>query len=321
MATITKRGARWRVQVRCKGYKPVSKTFASQAEARRWAAQVQGRMAADEWAAASAAKRMTLGEGLRRYLEEVTPGKKGARQETIRILAWLREPMAERPLGSIRSQDVAEWRTARQRAGKAPTTIKNAVTILSQVYKIAASEWGMTGLTNPVAAVKMPRNRPHRERRLEGDEEARLLAACDSRIRPLVELAMETAMRQGELLRLERRHIRGNVAHLPDTKNGRARSVPLSSRAVAIVRAAPARLHGPLFDITQHAVQHSWRKAYRRAGIVDLHFHDLRHEATSRLFERGLDAFEIMSITGHSTTDMLKRYTHFRAKELAAKLG
>ena len=80
-------------------------------------------------------------------------------------------------------------------------------------------------------------------------------------------------------------------------------------------------LRGPRFRITQDSLEYFWRKACRLAEIEDLHFHDLRHEATSRLFELGLEGMEVMAITGHSTTDMLKRYTHFRAANLAAKLG
>src|SRR5215217_6687403 len=146
MATITRRGTRWRVQVRCKGYKPVSKTFATQVEARRWAAKVEGRIHAGEWVELAEAKRTTLREALQRYLNEATPTKKGAKQERVRVGAWLRDPLADRALATIRSQDIAEWRTARAKVGKAPTTIKNALAIISQIYRLAASEWGMVGL-------------------------------------------------------------------------------------------------------------------------------------------------------------------------------
>jgi integrase len=97
--------------------------------------------------------------------------------------------------------------------------------------------------------------------------------------------------------------------------------VPLSTRALAVLGSVPAVLRGPIFPITQDSLEYYWRRACEFASIEDLHFHDLRHEATSRLFERGLNHFEVMAITGHRTTDMLKRYTHFRAEELAAKLG
>jgi integrase len=221
--------------------------------------------------------------------------------------------------------DIAEWRNKRTGAGKAPTTIKNALMIISQVYMVASSEWGMEGLRNPVRGVRMPGNRAPRDRRPEPGEEGRLMGGCQDCgnpwIRPIAMWAIETAMRQGEILGLARPKIRGSVVILPDTKNGRSRSVPLSTRALGILSGLPVSLHGPVFPITQDSLECYWRKACGIAGIEDLHFHDLRHEATSRLFERGLNPFEVMAITGHSTTDMLKRYTHFFAGELALKLG
>ena len=116
-----------------------------------------------------------------------------------------------------------------------PTTIKNALTIISQVYQVAATEWGLEGIRNPVRGVRLPKARPGRQRRLEEDEEARLLEAADQtgqpRLRPLIIFAIETAMRQGEILSIERQHIKGVVVRLSDTKSGKPRDVPLSSRA------------------------------------------------------------------------------------------
>jgi integrase len=325
MASIQRRGERWRVQVRRHGLRPLSKTFDKHEEARRWAHKLEGRIAADDFVDLSEARQTSLGEALERYLIEVTPAKKGAKQERNRIKAWLRDPLADRPLASVRSMDIAARRNERVAVGKAPTTIKNALMIISQVYQLAATEWGMQGLQNPVRGVRMPRSRPARDRRLEPGEEEALLAGCGTcgqpLLRPVVVWALETAMRQGEILALEARSIRGNIAHLRDTQTSRARAVPLSSRALAILQELPVPLRGPLFRITQDSLEYFWRKACLIAGIEDLHFHDLRHEATSRLFERGLEGMEVMAITGHSTTDMLKRYTHFRAADLAAKLG
>ncbi len=120
--------------------------------------------------------------------------------------------------------------------------------------------------------------------------------------------------------------LKHRVAHLPLTKNGEARSVPLSSKARAVLAAlkppdvdAPT---GPVFaGLTGEAVKRAFIRACDRAGLDDFHFHDLRHEATSRLFEKGLNPMEVASITGHKTLQMLKRYTHLNARDLAAKLG
>jgi integrase len=159
-------------------------------------------------------------------------------------------------------------------------------------------------------------------------EEKRLLAACSGARNPyllsVVRLALETAMRQGELvaLRWENVDLTRRIAHLPDTKNGEARTVPLSSTSVEVLRALPRRLHGQVFPgLTTEAVKRAFARATRRAGIEDLHFHDLRHEATTRFFELGLNIMEVATITGHKDLRMLRRYTHLKAEDLAKKLG
>ena len=131
-------------------------------------------------------------------------------------------------------------------------------------------------------------------------------------------------MRQGELIRLCWEHIDLNrrTAHLPDTKNGEARTVPLSTTAIRVLRALPRSLHGQAFSgSTTEAIKRAYIRAVRRAGIEDLRFHDLRHEATTRLFEKGLNIMEVASITGHKDLRMLRRYTHLKAEDLARKLG
>jgi integrase len=137
-------------------------------------------------------------------------------------------------------------------------------------------------------------------------------------------LAIETAMRLGELLALEWKHVdlERRVAFLPHTKNGHSRSVPLSPIAVELLASWPRSLTGRVFPQWSRpdSVETVWRRAVQRAGLEDLHFHDLRHEATSRLFERGLNVMEVAAITGHKTLQMLRRYTHLRAENLAERL-
>lgn len=131
-------------------------------------------------------------------------------------------------------------------------------------------------------------------------------------------------MRQGELIRLRWEHIdlQRRVAYLPDTKNGETRSVPLSSIAIGVLRTVPRSLSGQVFPgLTTEAVKRAYIRAVRRAEIEDLRFHDLRHEATTRLFEKGLNIMEVATITGHKDLRMLRRYTHLKAEDLARKLG
>lgn len=180
----------------------------------------------------------------------------------------------------------------------------------------------MEGLKNPVTHVRMPRNRPPRERRLELGEEELLLETCKASnhpwLYPAVVIAIETAMRQREIISLKRKHVKGNVAFLPEThtKNSNPRSVPLSTKAREILAGTPASYDVRVFQTTKDRIEYYWTQACRKAGIEDL-----RYEATSQLFEKGLNHFEVISVTRHTTTVMLKRYTHFRAAYLATRLG
>jgi integrase len=145
-------------------------------------------------------------------------------------------------------------------------------------------------------------------------------------LEPLVVLALETAMRLGELLGLDWPRIKldKRVAFLPLTKNGEPRSVPLSPKAIETLQRIPRNLQNQRVFWTwtrSDSVENAWRRVLLNAEISDLRFHDLRHEATSRLFERGLSLPEVASITGHKTWQMLRRYTHLRAEDLAAKLA
>ncbi|MEO5337254.1 MAG: site-specific integrase [Magnetospirillum sp. WYHS-4] len=331
MATITPRTNRegkligWQAKVRIKGFPGQSRVFDTKSAAKEWATDIETQMKRGTFVSRTEAEATTLGEALKRYGEEVTPSKKGARQEASRILRLRGSQLAKYSLANLRSADVAEWRNELVEAGKAPTTIRNLASIISQVYETARCEWNMEGLHNPILGVRMPSLRQGRDRRLADDEEERLLAACRNSgsywLAPMVILALETAMRQGELLALQWPNVRGRVAHLPDSKNGTSRDVPLSSRARAALDELPRSLDGRVFPVRQDGVVTAFRAATRRAKIEGLRFHDLRHEATSRLFERGWGIMEVASVTGHKTLQMLKRYTHFEAEKLADRLG
>jgi integrase len=310
MATIIKRGSRYRVQIRRKGHEPLSATFLTKREALSWVEK-------NEQGPKGTCSPI---EALDRYSRSFTPNKKGAKQELVRIKAWGRSPLSCRFLHSISTMDLAKWRDGQMRAGKSPSTIRNALTIISQVYVVAVSEWGIKGLQNPVTSLRLPRPRPGRERRLEDEEEERLLSACEASgvpwMRPLVVALIETGMRRSELLGLRREHVHGSVAYLPRTKNGKSRAVPLSRRA----KAAVAELL-PYLPLSPVAVSYRWKLTVRIAGIEGLTLHDCRHEAVSRLFEKGLTTEEVMQVSGHSSYAALSRYTHLKAATLAVKLG
>jgi integrase len=142
-------------------------------------------------------------------------------------------------------------------------------------------------------------------------------------VKPLVQLALETAMRRGELLALEWQYVdlKKRLAYLPMTKNGEARTVPLSQKAATILSGLPKAISGRIFPISPMALRKAFERACESAGINDLHFHDLRHTATTRLAERLPNLVELASVTGHKDVRMLARYYHPKAEDLAKKLG
>ena len=114
---------------------------------------------------------------------------------------------------------------------------------------------------------------------------------------------------------------KARVLLIPETKNGAPRRVPLSTGAMRVLEGLPRRLDGLVFGMHPASLSRAFAQVCKAAGVEGLTFHDLRHEATSRLFEKGLNPVQVAAITGHKTLQMLKRYTHLRAEDLVGMLG
>jgi integrase len=328
MATIRKLRARWQAQVRRRGIPARAKSFDKRADAERWARDLEAEADRSGWVADTrAAEKTTLGELLTRYAHQVTPTKRGAVSEKARINSIVRCPIAHRTLAKLNSSDLATYRDERLKC-VAPATVVRELSTVSHALDIATREWGLWLPRNPVKLIRRPSIPRGRTRRLRDDEEQRLLGACDRGrtplLRPLIILAIETAMRRGELLDLSWQHIDFDlkVAHLPCTKNGDSRDVPLSRRAIQMLHELRADgVKGErVFPMTGNAVRLAFEHLRVRARMSDFRFHDLRHEAISRLFEKGLSIVEVSSISGHREFKMLQRYTHLRAANLVARL-
>ena len=273
MATFRKRGAyQWQAQVRKKGQPLQTKTFETRALAEQWARAIEVDMDKGMFVSRAEAESITLKELLERYLAEVTPLKKGALPETNRLRTYMRHPLAQRIVAGIRGVDMARYRDERlQKVSSA--TVKKDLVLLGHVFEVARKEWGIQ-VHNPVRDIKLPADGRPRDRRLQAGEETRLIAACHKArnhwLLPIVQLALETAMRQGELICLRWEHIDLNrrTAHLPDTKNGEARTVPLSTTAIQVLRTLPRSLHGQVSPgVTTEAIKRAYIRAVRRAGI------------------------------------------------------
>ena len=200
--------------------------------------------------------------------------------------------------------------------------------LLSHLFNTARAAWGMESLINPADLVRgqRPKLPEGRDRRLVGDEEARLLASAATyggEIGPLITWAVETAMRRGEIAAMRWEHLdsRARVLLIPETKNGTPRRVPLSTTALGVLDGLPRRIDSQVWDMRPDSISQAFERVCGAAGIDGLTFHDLRHEATSRLFEKGLNPMQVAAITGHKTLQMLQRYTHLRAEDLVVMLG
>lgn len=325
MASITRRGDHYQAKVRRRGHPTQSATFRTKAAAERWARKIETGVDDGRPSHSADAKRLTLADALDRYARDVTPKKRSSVRELGRIKAWKAHHLAQRLLVEVRAADLAAYRDARLAVGAAANTIRLELALLSNVFTIARREWGLPGLPNPVVDTSKPSTiGTARTRRLKAGEEARLLWAARRGPRwlaPLIILSIETAMRRGELVSLRDGMIEGDVVTLPITKNGHPRRVPLSPRAqVALARIRKAQ-GGKLMLPRGDGITHAFTAAVRAAKCTGLRFHDLRREATSRLFERGLSLPEVASITGHLTWAMLAVYTKPRAEDLVRKLA
>ena len=340
MATISPRHDQvdnligWQAIIRKRGFPSQSKTFRTRRDAEAWAKVTESEMVRGVFVQRTEAERTLLSDLLDRYAKEVVPTLKGGSRDMSRIRT-LKTHMGKYAVASITSAMIAQYRDSRlatisKSTGKlvGPQTVKHELSMLQRVLKKGAQEWGVLlpgGI--PTLQVKMPRLPNARDRRLVDDEETRLLSGCSQSnaawLYPAVVIAIETAMRASELLglRWENIDLNSRVAELPDTKNGTARRVPLSSRAVDAFKALPRNLNGKVFNVTYRALAANFTVACKRADIEGLRFHDLRHEATSRFFEKGLREMQVAAITGHKTLQMLKRYTHLKAEDLAKLLG
>jgi len=349
MATIRKRENNnfisYEVQVRKKGYGVLTKTFRNRQDAEKWGRITESEMDRGVFVSRSEAENTTLSDTLDRYLKDVTPTKKGKKRESSRIQRWKLNPLAKRMMASIRGKDIADFRDSERKRGLAENTIRLDIALLSVVFETARKEWGMESLSNPCKAIKLPSSSKQRDRRLESHEEEFLIKGikrcCRNHfVTPIVKFALETAMRQSEILTLEWKNVNltKKTVLLEDTKNGEKRFVPLSPKAHDILEILPRDIKGGrVFKMTQDGLIRAFNRACIQgkelftneaekdlpAGFLEnLRFHDLRHEATSRFFESGkLDIMEIASITGHKTLQMLKRYTHLKAEDLAKKLA
>lgn len=341
--TIDHRGAhQWRLSITVNGRR-IRRTCATRAEAEQYLADLQGEAAAGRLPRHLAAQEMTLGGALRRYLRRECPAKsyKGAANK----IAWLeREQPAllGRSLYRTDESDIDAYIDWRLGTGVSPATANRDLSLMSRAFVLARTKWGCRGLQNPVSGMKLPEDGTRVRRLSEAEESALMNAAAkyerDPRNRVPISLiiryALASAMRMGELARMcwEDVNWQQHTVLLRTTKNGHPRTVAMAPSAVELLRCRGPCPTGAVWGSYQGMLT-AWRRV-REAAAAEapsllaadprerFRFHDLRHEATSRLFEHTpLSDAEIASITGHRSAQSLWRYRHLRSWVTAQKLA
>lgn len=334
MATITKRKTGWNVQIRRKGYAPRSATFPTKGAASAWAREHEALMDQGALPVSDALlKKTTLSQLMDRYLRDITPRKRSATTEDLRLRRMQGEPIAAFKLDELKPAHFASYRDNRLKVAK-PGTVRREMYLFANMVDVATKEWGFPFMVNPVRKVSFPIANDARDRRLETGEAEKLHTALsttrNTHVAPIVHLAIETGLRRREVLELTWPNIDldRRIAHIPLTKTGQPRTIPLTEKAAEIIGSLPrpaanqpdAAKDMRLFPITLNAFKHAWKRIQKRSGLDDFRFHDLRHEALSRFCELGLSVPELSVISGHKDPRMLFRYAHLRADDLARKL-
>lgn len=317
MASIQKTAKGWRAQIKKSGIR-LSETFATQKDAKAWAAEHEAKI--ERRQILPTGKRAEFREVLQRALDELNL----PRTDFLRIRKLLSDKIADVMLPDLGPPHFADYRDRRLQTVSPASVIREFHTI-SSICTRAVDEWHWMSV-HPMKGVKLPPDPERRKRRVypheieaicisggyhRGKLETKTAYVCAAFL-----FAIETGMRAGEVIGLRAERIRGRVAHLPKTKNGEARDVPLSKEAMRILEQMPLELWQGITSSSRDAL---WRKIRNRAGIDDLHFHDSRHEAVTRLSKK-LNVLELARMIGHKDIRELMTYYEDDAEEVAGKL-
>lgn len=325
----------WQAKIRRRGFPVQSRTFESRKVAEDWGKVIEAEMIRGVHVDRTKAERTTLGQVIENYNQRVAPTHKGGEAEILRLNRFIREEPA------LCAYSLANLKTAhfedfmqRRLDEVSPGTVKRELGLLHSVIEAVRKAYGM--VENPISDVRRPQVNDARDVRLHPGDEDRLLAAIQTSrnpwLRPAVILAVETAMRRSELLALRwndidfdqlKAHVRESKTDDKRRDRQQGREVPLSPRAYDLLwelGSSDRTEGGRVLGTTAEGLKQAFERARTRANMEHLNFHDLRHEATSRLVERGWGILEIAAVTGHADLQMLKRYTNLRAHDLARKL-
>lgn len=346
MATFLQRDSGyWQAKIRIKGFPSKSETFRTKALAEAWAKEMETALHRSGFVGESKKKKATFSDLAKEFREKFAPAHYRGNAWEYKVDA-LESRLGDYYLTSFTPEIVAAYRDERSKDKDSrykkniekaplisPATVKSEIDILSTMLQVATQEFGFAVADrHRVMDIRRPKGAKFRDRRLSEDEWSCLQVECAKSKNPLLSnalrFAVATGVRRGELLALEWENVHKDkrYAMLRDTdriKTEEIRAVPLSSMALAILEDLPEPHVGYVFKVHKSALYKAYQSAMKRAGIKNLTWHDLRHEALSRIAEmdENFNLIEIAAISGHKNLQTLKRYVHLQATKLADKLG
>lgn len=276
---------------------------------------------------------MTFGELLTKYVTEVTPTKKGAKQESCVIRNYIKNfpKMMQKPINELVQLDMIEFRDDRLKQ-VAESTVARDLGVLGGVFRYARQELRIMK-SSPLTDIAKPKQAPHRERRISQDEIDLILKAFAyyPTFTPVNQkqqtawafiFAIETAMRASEIVGMMWVNVFDEYVLLPETKNGTSRKVPLSIKAKELLELMKGLNDERVCTLTSANVlsQYFWQVVTEKLKIKDLNFHDTRHEATTRLSKK-LPIQDLAKVTGHKDLKTLMGYYNPTASELADRIN
>ena len=321
MATFISTKGKTKAVIRKQGYPTLCKTFIRRTDALAWAKKTESEMERGLFIDQSKANLVTLDKLLERYYQYCQARRLKALKFIHAHSRIIKRHIGHLTLANSTSHQLAVYRDKRLQT-VSPATVKIELGIILRTIKLATSEWGYKLADTP--SVEYPKINNARTRRLaEGEIEKILNQINNHQVKVIIELAIETAMRRSEILNICGNHIDWlkQTLSIPNTKTYTARTIPLSNRAISLLRSLTAHSDNKYFSIKADSVSQAFKRACDKTGICNLRFHDLRHEGTTRFFEYGLNVMEVATITGHKDLKMLNRYTHLKAQDIALKIN
>jgi integrase len=336
MASIQKRGSSYRARITREGKSTLCATFKTRNKALIWAKETKAKLALGllEETPKEKTRLKTFEEAALCYRDTHSIHKKIVRSETYRLHILIKR-WGQLPVEQIDKQKVLALRDDLLKLGRSGDTVNHYFNTLSKLFQMLGDEWGLA-IDNPIKGIKRMPPSEGRYKRLNEGAEAALLGACSAlsywEMKYIITIAIETGMRRSEIMGAtwDNVDLKNRRIYLHQTKNGQSRQVPLTKKAVVMLEGLNKGSAGRVFTMSLDQLRGQFERSKKYAHerwsdkannpFDDLRFHDLRHEALSRLSDAGLNVIELSCISGHKTLGMLQRYTHPSYQAILLKL-